>query len=251
MKIAWLTHRQWDPDIGGAEAVDLSAAMNRPEGTEITVIWPGGVDENLLDYDRIVVTGFYGFSSRELNFVQDVGHKTILWLHDSQMTSHWLYTVVGTLIFGSPQHQEFELKNQPGFEPKRTFINPGYMDVDEVYAGKDDLQFGERENALWAHRPVAHKGLDLAVEWAKENDVILDVLVGRPRQQVLRAMAQHRYFVLLSHIFDASPRAVIEAQLLGCELVISDNVGWFDEPIPELRDRVSRANDEFWEAVLS
>lgn len=251
MKVAWLTHREWNPEVGGAEAVDISAATDRPKGIDLTVFWPGGVDETLLDFDRIVVSGFYGFSARELNFVQDVGHKTTLWLHDVQMTGHWLYTVVNTLIFSSPQHQEFELDNQPSLEPKRALINPGYMDVEEINEGVSDLQYGQRHDALWAHRPVVHKGLDLAVEWAKENDVVLDVLVGRPRQQVWRAMAQHQYFVLLSHIFDAGPRAVIEAQLLGCELVLNDNVGWFDESIPELRDRLSRANDELWEAVLS
>ena len=249
MNIAWLTHREWTADAGGAEAADFDMVARRPKEANITIFWPGGVDESLHDYDRIIVSGFYGFNSRELNIVQDVGHKSLLWLHDSQMTSHWLYTAVSTLIFCTPQHRDHDLSFQPGFVPKRVEINPGWMDPQDVVG--IELDPGEdRTDALWAHRPVEHKGLDLAAEWARRNDIRLNVLVGRPRAQVLRAMWANRYFVLLSHIFDAGPRAVMEAQLAGCELIINENVGWFDESWEVLAQRLSTADQHFWDVVM-
>jgi hypothetical protein len=243
MKLAWLTHREWGR-TGGAEICDYDMAMRRPDGVEPTIMFPGGVDEDLYDFDKVLVTGFYGFSARELNLVQDVGHKTAMWLHDSQMQGHWLYEVVKDLIFVTPMHEAHDLK---GVHIRgATHVNPGWMDIEEIYA-----LGGPRKDALWAHRPVGHKGLDLAVEWALAKGVQLDVLVGRPREEILEAMAAHKYFVLLSHIFDSGPRAVMEAQLLGCEIVINDEVGWFNESPEELAARLQRADKEFWEVVLS
>lgn len=249
MNVAWITHRRdWD-SLGGAEMCDRLMAVRRPSGIKLTVMFPGGVDQDLWDFDHVIVSGFYGFSARELNIIQDVGHKTTMWVHDSQMLGHWLYTVVKNLIFVTPMHRDHDLKPLIGFENPNVYINPGWMDIEELMASEQD--FMDRKNALWAARPAGHKGLDLAVDWAKEHDVRLDVLVGRPRSEVLQAMSRHQYFVLLSHIFDSGPRAVIEAQLLGCELVLNDNVGWFDEPPVDLAARLQRADLEFWEVVTS
>lgn len=247
MKVAWLTHRPWEYEAGGAEACDIDMVKMRPSDTELTVMRPGGVNHDLLDFDRIVVTGFYGFSRVELSWIKQRADRTILWLHDSQMKGHWLYEIARYLVFSSPQHKAHDLKGMS--YRGETVVNPGYMDVDSMMKDLENEHYVGRTNALWAHRPVAHKGLDLAAEWAKEKGVTLDVLVGRPRAQVLRAMAQHQYFVLLSHIFDACPRSVMEAQLLGCELVINENVGWFNESSEELSARLKRAGDEFWKVV--
>lgn len=248
MKIAWVTHRDWDYYAGGAEAVDFDMANHRPDDVEITVIWPGGVHEDIGEFDHIIVTGLYGFSSRELNLLQDHRQKLTFWVHDSQFAGHWFYTIPKHLIFASPPHIEHDLAKIPGFGDHTVHVNPGWMDVDEIMHTQGSAS---REDALWAHRPVAHKGLDLAVEWATENKVRLDVLVGRPRLEVIDALWTHRYFVLLSHIFDSGPRSVIEAQLTGAELIINDNVGWFDESTDELAKRVDRADKDFWEVVLS
>jgi hypothetical protein len=244
VNVAWITHRKWEP-VGGAEMCDIDMAMRRPENVKLTVMWPGGIGDDLPDFDHVIVSGWYGFSSRELNRIQDVAHKTTIWAHDSQMNGHWLYSVCHNLVFSSKQHMAHDLE---GMEYKgRTFVNPGWMDMDEIYS----IMGGDRDGALWAHRPIPHKGLDLAAEWALENDVRLDVLVGRPRKEVLEAMASHKYFVLLSHIFDSGPRSVMEAQLLGCELVINDNVGWFNESPAELASRLHTADKQFWEVVIS
>jgi hypothetical protein len=221
----------------------------RPDGIEITAISPGGVAEDIEEFDHIIVSGLWGYSPRELNMLQDFGDKTTFWVHDSQFAGHWFYTAPKNLIFVSPTHIQNDLKRIPNFPDKRVHVNPGWMDVNEIFHGVTRPMI--RKHALWAHRPAGHKGLDLAVDWAKENNVLLNVVVGRPRSEVIQQMWYHRYFVLLSHIFDSGPRAVIEAQLTGAELIINDNVGWYDEPVDELAERVSRADKDFWEVVLS
>jgi hypothetical protein len=76
------------------------------------------------------------------------------------------------------------------------------------------------------------------------------VMSDYPRGQVLEEMARARWFLLLSTIYDAGPRAVIEAQILGCEVVL-ENVGHFDEPPDVLAERIRNADRDFWGAVLA
>lgn len=248
MNVAWITHRIWDPSLGGAEAADFDMANRRPDGVEITVVWPGGIAADLEEFDRIIVSGIYAFSSRELNALQAYKDKMTFWVHDSQFAGHWFYTVPNKLIFVSEQHQIHDMAKLPGFEPPHSFINPGWMDVAEIEVLRTNTR---EEAALWAHRPAPQKGLDAAADWAKSQGVRLDVLVNRPRDEILRAMWAHRYFVMLPHIFDSAPRAVIEAQLTEAELIINDNVGWFNESTNTLAERMTNADKEFWEVVLS
>lgn len=249
IRVAWLTHRPWDATKGGAEACDVDMVGRKPKEVEVTLILPGGVDDDLPDFDKVVVSGFHKFSARELNRVQDVGHKTTLWNHDVSMEGHWLLEAVTNIIFSSEFHKDYELAKQSAVDEKRKniFINPGWMDITQFSLFQPD----RREGALWAHRPVEHKGLQLAADWANENDEKLTVMVGRPRSEVLRAMTQHKKFVLLPYLPDAAPRAVMEAYILGCKPVINENVGVFDEPVDQLLDRLDRADTEFWETVLN
>jgi hypothetical protein len=245
VKVAWLTHRAWDAAAGGAEACDVAMVQRKPKGVEVTVIWPGGVDERLLDFDRVVVSGFYGYRGREFNIMQDVGHKTTLWNHDVQMEGHWFPSVVKNWVFCSPGHRDYELSKQDS-KPKNVFLNPGWMDLTKLALHQPDI----RRDALWAHRPVEHKGLDLAANWSRSKMIPLDVMVGQPRDAVLRAMTTHKYFVLLSHIFDAAPLAVMEAQILGCELVVNENVGRYDDRDDLIR-RIDESDKDFWEVALA
>jgi hypothetical protein len=244
VKILWVTHRNIAKDEGGAEWADFEMIHRRPEGIDITLIKPGGVDEDLTDtFDKVVVTGWWGFTPREVNIISR--WQPIVWLHDTQMSGHWLNADAQKLIVLTPRHKEYELAKLPIIHDDRIFINPGYMDIDFL-----DLQGPKQHFALWAHRPVAHKGLDLAAEWAEQQDIRLEVMVNAPRLDVLMRMGHAEYFVLMSHIVDPGPRAVMEAQLLGCKLAVNDNVGWFDEPPDKLAERLTSADKQFWQLVL-
>jgi glycosyltransferase involved in cell wall biosynthesis len=75
----------------------------------------------------------------------------------------------------------------------------------------------------------------------------LEILMDRPREEVIAAMRRTMYFVLLSKIQDPGPFAVMEAQLCGCYLVL-DNVGsWPDAD--ELREVLNNADKDFWGLV--
>jgi hypothetical protein len=239
MRIAWVTHRAFD-DFGGAERADKQMLMRRPEDVQVTLIRPGGVAADLEDYDRVVVAGMFGYDSGELRILANL--KPIIWAHDMQFTGHWLYDEASIFVALNPTHLEWE-KEKNKFLRTQLEVNPGWMDTADL---RDE--FPHLPNtALWAHRNMDHKGLDLAMAWADENHVELEILVDRPREDVIANMKVREHFILLSKIPDPGPFAVMEAQLCGCKLV-TDNVGlWPDAD--ELREVLNNADKHFWGLV--
>ena len=238
MRVAWVTHRPFD-DFGGAERADRMMLLRRPEDVQVTVVRPGGVDEDLGEFDRVVVAGVYGFSSGELRILARL--KPIVWAHDMQFTGHWLYDEAEHFIALNAVHLEWE-KEKSLFKRTKLHINPGWMDTAELFPGeKVEL------TALWAHRNIDHKGLDLAMKWADEGPMELEILIDRPREEVITAMRRAMYFVLLSKIQDPGPFAVMEAQLCGCKLILDSVGSWPDAD--ELREVLNNSDKDFWGLV--
>lgn len=238
LRVAWVTHRAFD-DFGGAERADRQMLQRRPHWVEVTLIRPGGVDEDLSDFDRIVVAGMYGYSTGELHILGRL--RPIVWAHDMQHTGHWLYDEASHFIALNQMHLEWE-KEKNLFKRTELHVNPGWMDTTDLEP--EDKLVG---TALWAHRQIDHKGLDLAMQWADDKGVELTILSDSPRETVIQSMKQSQYFVLLSKIRDPGPFSVMEAQLCGCELVL-DNVGYWPDGY-ELREKLSTADKDFWELV--
>jgi len=242
MKIAWVSHRDYQ-GLGGAESSDRAMISRRPESVEVTWISPGGVGEGFADFDEVVLSGLWGFSPHEFGVIARA--HPVFWVHDTQFSGNWIYHEARQLICLTEGHAEYEIEKNPLLKREQILINPGWFDVTECKSQGNDVP-----RALWAHRPEAHKGLDLAAEWAEENGIPLDVMVNRPRSEVLDAMGRYEHFVLLSHIFDPGPRAVMEAQLSGCHVVVNEEVGCFDDA-DDLRVTVDTADKFFWETVLN
>lgn len=246
MKVAWITHRNLEGLEGGAELADMNMIAQKPDGVEVHVFHTRRVSEiNFEEYHEIVVTGFLELSQQdEISLYK---RRPVVWVHDMATTSMGLYEYANPLIVTTPTHLSWEIQSNPRLRHKEDIlINPGYFDT-SPYTPKPKEPF-----ALWAHRDVPHKGLDLAVIWAKAKGVRLEVSMGQPREDVAKRMQVAQYFVLISHIQDPGPLAVIEAQLCGCQIVYNRKVGgFFDESPDELRARIDRAGTEFWESVLA
>ena len=68
------------------------------------------------------------------------------------------------------------------------------------------------------------KGVEDAVKYAEENDLEYELLWGLEHKDFLNKLAESKGLVFLPKAGDTCPRMVIEAKLLGCELVLNDNV---------------------------
>ena len=97
------------------------------------------------------------------------------------------------------------------------------------------------------------KGVDDAVNYAKENNLEYELLWGLEHEEFLWKLAESKGLIFLPKAGDTCPRMVVEAKLLDCELVLNDNVQhkdeeWFatrDSTLEYLRSRT----DVFWNTL--
>ena len=68
------------------------------------------------------------------------------------------------------------------------------------------------------------KGTDEAIKWCEDNGKEYEVLQGLSHTEMLTKLAESEGLVFYPRGFDTCPRVVLEAQLLGCELELNENV---------------------------
>ena len=80
------------------------------------------------------------------------------------------------------------------------------------------------------------KGTQDCVEYAKKNEIEYELVGGLSHKDLLKKLAKSKGLIFLPKGYDTCPRIVIEAKLLGCELVLNDYVqhkdeSWFNNDI--------------------
>ena len=101
------------------------------------------------------------------------------------------------------------------------------------------------------------KGATDAIQHCKDNDLKYETVWNMPYEHVLEKLAQAKGFVYLPRGGDTCPRMVIEAKLLGCELVLNGHVQhamemWFntDDELDTL-SYLYAARERFWNAIAT
>lgn len=255
MKVVWASDRSWN-GTGGAERADRSMLSRRPEDCDVTIVVPGFSEdekgmEDLLTADRVIVSGILRFPRHEVAML--AAKQPVVWAHDVDTVGHPIHDLASDLILLTPLHQAFEmagLYQHPAWSRPNIHLCPGWFDTTAWDSPVFEMPAEERgATALFAHRASWSKNLAGATAWAEKNDVKLRVMMGRAHEDVLAAMAESRYFVLLSHIVDPGPWSVMEAQLSGCELIVNELVGFYDFPRDVLRYNIDRQDQVFWSIV--
>ena len=97
------------------------------------------------------------------------------------------------------------------------------------------------------------KGTGTAVKYAKENGLEYELVWGIAHKELLAKLASSRGIIFFPLASDTCPRMVIEAKLLGCELLLNDNVQHKDEPWFETREScmeyLRSRTDTFWSRI--
>tara|TARA_R100000315_G_C5233464_1_gene144543 strand:+ start:1574 stop:2425 length:852 start_codon:yes stop_codon:yes gene_type:complete len=73
------------------------------------------------------------------------------------------------------------------------------------------------------------KGTEQCIKYAKDNDLSYEVVKGLPYHELLIKMSTSAGLIFLPLGYDTCPRFVIEARLLGCDLILNDYVQHKDE----------------------
>lgn len=100
------------------------------------------------------------------------------------------------------------------------------------------------------------KGYEDAEEHCKRNNLDYEVVWGLPYNELLEKLADAEGFVYLPRGGDTCPRMVIEAKLLGCTLVLNDDVQhaqeeWFRGTELDTLSYLYASRERFWRGVKS
>lgn len=98
------------------------------------------------------------------------------------------------------------------------------------------------------------KGYEDAVKWCEENGKKYQSYWDAPYEELLDTMSSSEGFVYLPRGGDTCPRMVIEAKLLGCDVVTNDNVQhaaekWWNANPDDVCDYLKGRPDVFWAAI--
>jgi hypothetical protein len=98
------------------------------------------------------------------------------------------------------------------------------------------------------------KGTNESINWCKANNVEFNLIKNATYIDMLKTMRSHETLVYLPNAKDTCPRMVIEAKLLGCELVLNDNVqhrdeSWFNESHDGMMTYLKNRTQIFWDSL--
>lgn len=95
------------------------------------------------------------------------------------------------------------------------------------------------------------KGTDDAVKFAKANNLKYELFSNLSHKEVLDKFSTYKGFIFLPRGYDTCPRTVIEAKLLGCSLILNENVQhkhepWFNGSVEEALSYLKERPRVFW-----
>lgn len=98
------------------------------------------------------------------------------------------------------------------------------------------------------------KGTDAAIQYAVQNNLDYELIQNLEYDDMLEKLSLAKGLIFLPAGHDTCPRIVIEAKILGCELVLNDNVQhknelWFNSSEQDLVSYLYAARERFWEGI--
>ena len=98
------------------------------------------------------------------------------------------------------------------------------------------------------------KGASESEETCKINNLEYETVWGLPYEEMLEKLAQSKGHVYSPPGGDTCPRVVIEAKLLGCDLLINDNVqhkyeDWFNARVKAIDEHLRESPSRFWKVI--
>jgi len=99
------------------------------------------------------------------------------------------------------------------------------------------------------------KGTSDSIDYAKKNGIKYEMFSDLSYKEMLEKFATSRGFICLPRGSDTCPRTAIEAKMLGCDLVLNDNVQhkdeeWFSGSKDITYKYMKSRSDSFWKDIL-
>ena len=106
---------------------------------------------------------------------------------------------------------------------------------------------------LILNSPSWIKGVEDAVDFAKQNNLEYELVWGLKHKELLAKLAKSKGIIFFPRAADTCPRMTIEAKLLNCDLIMNDNVqhkneSWFQSKETTL-EYLKQRTEVFWNEV--
>jgi hypothetical protein len=99
------------------------------------------------------------------------------------------------------------------------------------------------------------KGVENAIKYAQQQKLDYDLLKTKTQEEMLQKLSTYKGLIFLPLIEDTCPRVVIEAKLLGLEIITNSNSQhikeewWKDKSVLEIEEYLKRRPDFFWKTI--
>jgi glycosyltransferase involved in cell wall biosynthesis len=164
--------------------------------------------------------------------------KCIFWMSEQQQSVY--------------QERFPDLSDTPQYVLSSVFNEKFFSRVHELRKKYETVQ---REGWLVLQSRSWIKGSEAGIDYCKQNNLQYRVVEGLSYDEMLEQLAFSKGLVFLPPGGDTCPRMVIEAKLLGCELILNDNVQharetWFDtSDLLAIEEYLQGASALFWNFV--
>jgi glycosyltransferase involved in cell wall biosynthesis len=262
---------------GGAEATNQTLLNHC--SWEYEVVTPGTLlDVSQLTGKLLITNNIKFFSSQQIEWMLE--QKRIRFEHDywnlvepshaTYKKAMWEGSVLN--IFLSPAHFESYKKQHPDIEFHDVVFIPSCIDTKLLVPSES-----RNQDTVWIGSVTIHKGCLDALTWAKAHGTKLHIYGHtdggdycqqilkhphacyegtRTNHEMLQILSAARRFVHFPVWVEPYGRAVAEARLCGCEVVLGDKVGaasypWWNEDTDTVRAMLDEVPNVFWKEVES
>jgi hypothetical protein len=160
------------------------------------------------------------------------------------------YGLAKKIWFMSNTQREIFFKNVKTIKQEKTevlssvFSDGDLRFINSIKDNEKDSKYLIVKSNSWV------KGFDSCLSYAKENNLKYEVVQKLPYHELLIKLSTSKGLIFLPDGADTCPRLVIEAKLLGCELILNDlvqhkNEDWFSDNQACLEYMSNRASN-FW-----
>ena len=160
------------------------------------------------------------------------------------------YSYAKNVWFMSDAQRQYFLENIKTLKEENCRVLSSVFDrryLDFIESIKDTKK-DEKYLILGSDFPI--KNTQGCVKYAKENNLEYEIIKGLPYHELLIKLSTSKGLIFQPLGYDTCPRLVIEAKILGCDLILSDyvqhqNEEWFatkESTVEHMRSRVKA----FW-----
>ena len=269
MKVGWVSDYKLSEQPGGPQVCEdlLRVAVGAVDSVELIECPPGSVQT---DVDAYIALNCQTYTMDEVNQITSkpfLHYSLDYWTGGNFEQRALIFSKARKILFCSPLHKSVYVRRW-GIGHKGSILPPP-MNVEHWLSLRE--KSNGRSGVMWCGSADVGKGLDLALMWAREHEVQLDIYgIGmKPGESSTDkrihvrgfvqdnerdlALATHEKFVHFPRFPEPFCYSLLEAWLAGLEVIYSGRIGFesFDKPWDEVIEDSHKSPQRFWELAES